>query len=118
MGNQRYQKNKLISCFSCLLLIVFLLSQGCTRQLKGKNNQLLSNWVQTEQTTDGKKKYPSDAKVVISAPIKVAFPDIEAYRGSIFSQKAHWEGIFFINKKDSSVQFFDTINQLSEDKIK
>jgi len=115
MGNQRYQENKLISCFSCLIITAFLFTQGCKSQLTGKNNQILSNWVQMEQTTDGKKKYPSDAKVIISAPIKVAFPDIDAYRGSIFSQKAQWEGIFFINKKDSSVQFFDTKNKLSED---
>jgi hypothetical protein len=90
---------------------------GCTTKILEKNTQLiLDNWVNKEYTADGKRIYPLDAKVVISAPLSVSYPDIEAYRGRISSKEKQWDGIFFINKKDHSVKFLDVNNQKMEGK--
>jgi len=108
MGRQRASTWKIGYFFSCLLLISLVFTSSCIKKTSTTSDQMvLEEWVKQEKTTDGKLKYPLDAKVTISSPLTVSFPDIEAYRASIASQDKQWEGIFFINKKDKSVQFFE-----------
>jgi hypothetical protein len=98
-------------------MISLIFVSGCTTSTLEKNNQMiLDSWVKKEYTADGKRKYPLDTKVVISAPLTVSYPDIEAYRGRISSKEKQWDGIFFINKKDHSVKFLDVTNQKTEGK--
>ena len=111
MGNKRNQTNKLITFFAWLAILSTLFVTGCTKKALEKNNDILDSWIkQTKQQTE----FAPDAKVVISAPLTVSFPDIDAYRGAITTKDKQWDGIFFINKKDKSVQFMDVYGQKVE----
>jgi hypothetical protein len=117
MGKQRNQTNKIILFLSYLLLFSMILISGCTKKTLEKNNQMiLDNWVKKEYSKEGILTYGVAAKIVISAPLTISFPDIEAYRGTITSKEKQWDGIFFINKKDQSVEFMDVGNQKMEGK--
>jgi hypothetical protein len=117
MGKQRYQSNKIVLFFTYFLLISMLFVSGCSKKNQGKNNQMiLDNWVKKEVLANGAPKYPMDAKVSISAPLNVTIPDVEAYRGTITSKEKQWDGIFFINNKNQSVEFLDVANQKTGDK--
>lgn len=115
MGKQRNQTNQISKACFCLLLALVLSVSGCTtKELNNPDLLILKEWVKKVETGEGKKKYPLDSLVVISTPLTVSFPDIEAYRGSIVSKEKQWEGIFFINKKDKSVEFYDASIQPPE----
>lgn len=116
MGKQRNQTLQIITAFLLVILTLSVFATGCKKNTGEKNSVLLTSWVKKQKTDKGEAKYPGDVQVILSAPLTVSFPDVNAYRGSIISKDKQWDGIFFINKKDNSIQFMDINNQSSEAK--
>jgi hypothetical protein len=99
------------------MITLSIQSMGCKKNVGETDATLLISWVKNQKTMKGEAAYPgNELKVVLSSPLTVSFPDIQAYRGSIISKEKQWDGIFFINKKDHSIQFMDANNQKSEEK--
>ena len=108
MGSNRNQTETLKTIAIIFLLINLVSFTGCIKKTEGANLLLIESWV--------KKNYSIEAKITLSRPLEVSFPGITAYRGSINWEGKQLDGIFFLNKKDQSIQFYDVNSRKLEDK--
>lgn len=108
MGIYRNQTETLKILVIIFLLINLTTFTGCNKKTEGVNLVLIESWV--------KKNYSSEAKITLSRPLEVSFPEIIAYRGSINWEGNQLDGIFFLSKKDQSIQFYDVNARKLEEK--
>lgn len=110
MGKQRHKTIQIVVFLTFLLVMLSFIASGCSINKRETSEGYATAWVKKQVTIKGEPKYPNDAIVMLSAQLTVTLPEVDAFRGSIISQEKQWNGVFFIHKKNHTIQFHDTNN--------